>query len=514
MEEKFSKYKKRFQRAKSEKDSMLDRLKEAYRYALPSADVDGSLGADWDERPEVYDDTAVIALQKYANRLQAQLIPSWKTWATLKAGSDISEDDAEEANRTLEEVTDIVFDHIHHSNFTSQAHESFQDLGISTGVLICEEGDGISSALRFRSVSMMEIIPERSSFGNIQTNWREFTIESGRIQDLYPQATLTYSIEKSIKDNPQEMISLIEGVVYDEAKNTYNHVVMYEKDKAFLLDYDTESSPYIVFREQVSPNKAFGFGRILQLLPTILKLNNLSYYEDVSVGINAAGVYTVSDDGVISPDNIRIEPFGLIPVQSNERNNRSITPLEIGTNFQVTDVKIKENQAKINDLMTAQSFGSVEEQPVRTAYEMSVRENAMQQNAHSAFGRLQTEFLEQLLARIVFVLSEAGKIPPLRINGKEITIKFTSPSARVQDTEELQSLQEFMMFMQNMDPALVQEEFKIEKVPEYVASRVGLPSTMLRNKAEKEIKAQEMQQKMAQQQQMMTDASVPSQEKM
>ena len=506
---KYEKYKSRFKKAKTEKDGLWERLKEGYRYSLPSADVDGTVDGDWDERPEVYDDTAVLALQKYANRLQAQLIPSWKTWAQLKAGSDIDEDNKQEADAILEKITDVIFDNIHHSNFTSQAHESFQDLGISTGALICEEGDGINSSLNFRSVPMMELVPERSSFGKIDTTWREFKLEAMKIQELYPRAKLTESIARIIQENPTSYVDLIEGVVYDEKKREYNHVLMYEKDKVFILDEQTESSPYIVFREQVSPNKAFGFGRILQLLPTILKLNNLSYYEDVSVGINAAGVYTVTDDGVASPDNIRIEPFALIPVDSNDNANRSISPLQMGTNFNVTDIKIKENQAKINELMASQSFGNVEETPVRSAYEMSVRENSMQQNSHSAFGRLQGEFLETVLARIVHVLAAAGKIPPLRVNGKDVTVKFTSPSARIQDTEELQSLQEFLMYMETQPQEVVAAKFKVEEIPKYVAERTGLPASMMRNKAEEAEAVNGMQQAAVAAAQAESNASVP-----
>lgn len=507
---KYEQLTKRFEKAKQEKNALLERLKEAYRYSLPSADVDGTDGSSWDERPEVYDDTAVLSLQKYANRLQAQLIPSWKTWALLKAGSDVMEDQKEEADGALEEITEVIFDHIHHSNFTSQAHEAFQDLGISTGALICEEGDGINSSLRFRAISMMELVPERSSYGNIKTTWREFKLKASEIKDLYPKATINESIAKIIEESPNTLIDLIEGVVFDEKENEYNHVLLYPKTKDVLLDETDESSPYIIFREQVSPNKAFGFGRVLQLLPTILKLNNLSYYEDVSVGINAAGVYTVTDDGVASPDNIRIQPFALIPVDSNDSNNRSIAPLDIGTNFNVTDVKIKENQAKVNELMAAQSFGNVEETPVRTAYEMSVRENAMQQNAHSAFGRLQTEFLESLLSRIVFVLSKAGKIPPLRVNGREVTLKFTSPSARVQDTEELQSLQEFLLYMESQPKEIVSAKFKIEDVPKFVAERTGLPASMMRNKAEEAEAVKGMQQAAMAGKQAETDASQPN----
>ena len=505
-------YYKRFSKAESEKSMILEDLKECYRYAMPSSQVDGYEGQanTLDRTPTVYDDTAKIALNKYANRTQAQIIPSWKTWAMLEAGSEIPEEQHEDINRQLEKITDVVFDHIHHSNFLAATHEAFKDLGISTGALIIEEGDGISSSLNFRAIPMMELIPERSSDGKIRTVWRKFKLEANRIMDMYPDATLTSLIEKIIQDNPEQFLQLIEGTVFNVKTRTYNHVLLYPSLGVTLMDKERVSSPYVVFRESTLAGQAFGDGRVLNIIGTILKLNKISYYEDVSVGINAAGVYTVSDDDALSLDNIRIEPFGILPVESNRNDSPSIRPLDIGTNFNVTDVKIKEMQGEVRDVMQSQSFGNIEETPVRTAYEMSVRENDRKQTAHGAYGRLQAEFLEPLLARIVHVLSEAGKIPPLRINGKEITIKFTSPAARVQDAEELLSLQEFMMYMEGLPQEITSAKFKIEEIPHFVSQRVGLPASMMRNKAEEEKAVAGMQGAALAGQQAITDASQPN----
>ena len=500
----------RFAKAKTEKSSVLERLKEGYRYSNPSANVDDYFSdGGLDDRPEVYDDTAVLALQKFANRTQTQLTPSWKTWALLTAGSDVEEDQKAEVNVQLEQVTKVIFEHIHHSNFLSQEHEAFQDLGISTGAMICEEGDGISSSLNFRAVPMIELVVERNSDGKVKTVWREFKLEANRIAELFPKASLNHTISEIIRTKPSTRVELIEGVVYDPKTRMFNHVLLHPSDADQLMDLVLESSPYIVFREFVSPNRALGFGRILQLLPTILKLNSLSYYEDVSVGINAAGAYTVADDGIASADNIRIEPFALIPVESNSSQNPTLQPLNQGTRFDVTDVKIKELQGEIKEAMQSQSFGNIEETPVRTAYEMSVRENDRMQTTHGSYGRMQTEFLDPMLRRVVYVLKQAGKIPDVLINGKEITIKFTSPAARVQDAEDLLALQEFLMYMEGQPPEIVSAKFKIEEVPKYVADRVGLPASMMRNKAEEEKAVGDMQNAATIGQQTATDAGVP-----
>jgi len=76
----------------------------------------------------------------------------------------------------LEETTDILFNHIKSSNFSSQIHESFLDLGVSTGAVIVEAGDGIQSSLNFRSVSLSEVMLEQTSSGICDTIFREFKV--------------------------------------------------------------------------------------------------------------------------------------------------------------------------------------------------------------------------------------------------------------------------------------------------------------------------------------------------
>ena len=492
----YSKYKKRYDFAKTQKDGVESRLKEAYRYALPAADVDNYMNTNnnYNEQPEVFDDTAIIALQKFANRTQQQITPSWKTWAMLRAGSDIPEEDKEDANKKLELITEVIFDHIHHSNFITASHESHMDLGISTGALICEAGDGIQSSLNFRSVPMMELIPEKDG----KSSWRDFKVEVGKIKELYPQANLNTTIAQKIQDNPLEEVNLTEGIIFDPKTRKFNHILLFPKDNDVLMDLTIDSSPYIIYREQVSAGKAMGFGRVLQLLPTIMKLNAYAYYEDCAVISASTGAYTVRDDGVIDPDNVRIsDPFSLVLVESNDSSNPSLRPLETSARFDVTDVKIKEMQDVINQVMASQSFGNIEETPVRTATEMSIRNAEMLKNSQAPMGRLQTEFLERLLARVVYVLGQEGKIPPLNINGKELTVKFTSPAARIQDAEELQALQEFRLYMETMPPEVVAAKFKIEEMPKFVADRTGLPASLMRTKLEEEKAVAGMQNAMA-----------------
>ena len=144
--------------AKGNKQKWEDHLRECYRYAMPERNTIDKYSPGEEKHDYVFDSTAIDGLEDYANRMESQVVPPSVDWMKLEAGSDIPEEQEEEISGFLDETTEIVFDHIRSSNFSSQIHESFLDLGISTGAIIVEPGDGIQSSLNFRSVSLSELI--------------------------------------------------------------------------------------------------------------------------------------------------------------------------------------------------------------------------------------------------------------------------------------------------------------------------------------------------------------------
>ena len=501
---KIDKYLKKLNKAKALKGSYDQILKDGYEYALPNTETINQKAEGSNKKSRVFDDTAPLAVQKYANRLQAQLVPNGKDWAILKAGSDTPQEQIEQVDIMLEEVNDIIFSNLPHSNFNSAAHESFMDLSISTGVLMCEQGDGILSKLRFRSVPVRELVLESNTKGEAKTVWREFLLEAERLITMYPSAKLTPELNKMIEETPEHKIELIEGVVYKEKTRDYDHVLIYKKD--FLIDTEMKSSPYLVFREKKAPNETYGRGRIMDILPTIKTLNRLSELDIRAADLNANGVWTVADDGVINPYTAKIRPGAMIPVDSNQANNPTIAPLPVATNFAVNMDRIERLQFRVNETMLAAPFGNIEETPVRTATEMSMRQNDISQTTMATFARIQSEFLEPLIQRIIFVLQEQGALPPLRVDGREVKIKFTSPISRLQDTEDLQAITRFLEYQELVPQELMVGTMKMEDFPQYIADKLGVPKSLQRTKAEQDASKQAMAQAEVQHTQQLTEA--------
>ena len=472
---------KRVGAAEQEKNKWTPYLEDLYDYFMPSK---STFNKDQNGQPmdeHIFDSTAIDALADYANRMESQLVPAGREWMKLESGSDIPKEQETEVDAKLEDMTKIVFNHINSSNFSSQINECFLDLGISTGAIIVEEGDGIQSALRFRAVPTADILIERSEKGIIDTVFRKLKMPCGDISSIFPQIEPTGDLAKMISEKPTEEVEFIEGVMLNENNTDYTVLVLYEKAKDILFQETVDSTPWIVFRESTTPGESYGRGRAMRCLNDVKTLNKVVEYYVETCELLGNPIYTAVDDGIINPAQIVIKPKSIIPVGAND----TITPLPHSGSPELNMDLISRLQDSIRRTMLSKPFGNIEETPVRTATEMSIRNADLAQTTGAASGRVQTELLERIVKRSVEILKAAGKLADFSINGKEVKIKFTSPNARQQDEIDLATTLRYMEVVQSLPPELVRVTVKVEDFPKHVADIMGLDKKLLRTESER-----------------------------
>lgn len=495
---------KRYKNAKANKQLWETHLRECYRYAMPQRNTIDDYSPGQKKREFVFDSTAEDALEDFATRMESELVPPNINWMKLEAGVEIPEEEEDQVTEYLEKTTDTVFNHINSSNFSSQIHEAFLDLGVSTGAVIVEAGDGIQSALNFRCISLSELYLEKSSKGIVKTVFRDIKIPCGDIQSTWKKAKITEKLAQMIDKDPTTEVSLIECSIEnreDHADNeAFFNIVVFPEEKTYLLEEGLESSAWVIFRESTIPGEVYGRGRVMRALADIKTLNIMK--RDFLNGLRwwTTPTFTATDDGVINPYTARIQPGGVIPVGSNGNDNPTLRALVAGGQPVLLSEAIRMMQDDIRRIMISKPFGNVEQTPVRTATEMSIRNADMAKTSLGASGRIQNELLEAMVARCIYVLKKAGKIADFKVDGKQVAIKFTSPSSRSQDEQTLAAIGRFLEIMAVFPPEMVNNEMRMERFPEEVADILGLPASLKRTDAEKQQRAEQMAQQQAEQQ--------------
>jgi len=503
---------KRFKKAKNRRSSnWWSHFRECYEYAAPQREIFDTHSPGEKKNTDLYDDTAVTGLQKFANRMQKAVCPPWQQWSMLVPGEDNVDSKAKIEYGTkrlpiadvLEMVTDRVFNYIHRSNFASRVYESFIDMGISTGTLTCEY-DKRQDKLIFNSVPLAQLYLNSGPNGEIDDHWREHDIEYGQIKTMWPEAKLSQQIRQKIRNSPDMNVKVIEGCIYHAPDNLYYYVVMLNEGKDLIYSQDEgETSPFVSFRGMVVPGEAYGRGPIMQVLPSIKTLNMVKEFELTAAALAASGAWTGRDDGTFNPYTVRVAPGVMIPVGSNDRSNPTISALPLNFDVKYSQVIGDELKQEINKALFAEPLGSTED-PTKTATEIQYRYQMHLEDAGAFFARLQVELIEKLMKRVVHVLKREGIIPPLKLDGRELSLKHTSPIAKIMDYEDLQNLQQAIAETSMLGEETVMLTYDTEKVGEYINEKRGVSPTLYRDEKQRaEVKKQmaEAAQAMAAQQQ-------------
>jgi hypothetical protein len=500
MESKVKKLLERVKRAKEKLQVREGELRETYRYVLPSRDSFRDNKGQSPETGVIYDSTAKNGIEKYATKLQNLLTPAWEEWSKFQPGSDIPEEYHGQVQAQLDKVSEVVFSHIHHSNFYTAEHEAFLDLGISTGAMVVERNvrESDPSLLNFRSIPLSELIPECSTRGTIDTVWREFKVKAVQIEQIWPKAKIHDALLEKRKDKEDMEVKLYEGVVYNDDKNDYTMYVLDQEHHHIMLEEQMDTSPFIVFRESVRPGDVIGFGRAMRIIEDIKTLNKLAENSLRADGLRTLPMFTAVDDGAFNPYNIVLQPGTIIPVASNSNDNPSLRPLQLSNDYQYNEARMQYLQGVVNETFLANPYGSIEQTPVRSATEIAAREADLFQSTASAFGRLQTEFLEKILRRSVDILKKEGKLPAIEVDGREVSIKFTSPFAKMQGSEKVKNIMQWLGYVLPLGSG-VANAINLDKVPFNLAKNMGIDKELYKDANEIKQLQEQMAQAMAQQ---------------
>lgn len=496
----------RSSKAFARKDLWRSIYEDCYRYALPQRNLydgyyEGSIPGQ-NKMNMVFDSTAIHSTQRFANRIQSGLFPPYKKWCRLEPGDDIPPERRAEVQQALDIYLEKFFTVLRQSNFDLAIGEFLLDLCVGTAVMLVQEGDD-TAPITFTSVPQYLVALEEGPNGTVDNVYRKYKIRAEAISRQFPDAVLPDSLQRLINDKPQETVELIEATIIDPERKDYCYHVIYEKTKEELLMRRMDTTPWVVSRYMKVAGEDFGRGPLVSAIPDIKTLNKTLELLLKNASIACAGVYTAADDGVINPSNIRITPGSIIPVARNGGpQGASLAPLPRSGDFNVSQIVINDLRMSIKKTLLDDTLPP-DNMSARSATEIVERMKELAQNMGSAFGRLITETMTPIVAKVLNIMDKKGLIElPLKINGLEVKIVPISPLAKAQNLEEINEIMQFVQIAGSLGPGGI-AEMKPDLIATYIGDKLGIPSNLRTSPEEKQqIMQQSMQMAQMQQQQM------------
>tara|TARA_Y100000592_G_scaffold87170_1_gene141409 strand:+ start:2007 stop:3545 length:1539 start_codon:yes stop_codon:yes gene_type:complete len=482
-------YLKRYEKAKAKRTNFVDVFEECYEYALPQREsfyyeVSGQRRDD-----KIFDETAVVGVQEFASRLQSGLVPNFARWADFTAGSEVPKAQRDGINNDLEEVTEYVFEIIQNSNFAQEVHESFMDLAVGTGILVCEEGDAINP-IRFSAIPLPHVILDTGPDDIIDHVFRERKkIRYDQLPLLYPKGTFDNNLQGLINNQSDQTTTVLEIICknYDKKnEEAYFHYAICMTTKSLIMKREMNgigSNPFICFRWSKCAGEVYGRGPLFNALSAI-KTTNLTVeliLENAQMAIS--GIYQMEDDGVVNPDTINLVPGTIIP---KAMGSAGLQPINAAGSFDVAQLVLNDMRNNIKRALYNDMLGDPNRTPA-SATEVAERMADLSRRIGSAFGRLQVELVQPVLQRVIYILKKQGRIEVPTLNGREVKVRSVSPLAQAQANQDITSVSRFLEMAQGaFGPELMQVLINSEETAAYLAKKFGVPDNLVRDAEERE----------------------------
>lgn len=496
----------RYSHAKTKTELWHSLYEDCYEAAIPNRNTFNARTEGRVQNTKVFDTTAVMAVLTFVSQLQVGLTPLFTQWAELDAGHEVPDLFRDNLKRQLQPATELLFRYIHHSNLNQVLNESHKDLAIGTGIITCNEGTTDDDPLIFESIPLENVYLEEGPYGMIDTVFRDFIEMPVRnILRVWPQAKLDSSLQSKLKDDPNSTADFIESSVFDPIKQEFTYTVIHQGMNTIIFEEVSKSSPWIVYRGNKLPGEVPGRGPLIEALPTIQTLNAVYEDELIAAGLRAKPIWLGFNDGVFNPWNVELEPNSVIPISPDGRGSLPLQPLPLAGDVQFGQLMVQDLRIQINRLFFTQPLGEINDAQPRTATELLIRRQENLEQKEPFIGRLIVELLEPLLKRIVFILQKRKLFPNIKVDGKQISVRFKSPLLKSQNVANVNSfVQMIQILQQTVGPERALMGIKAENLPEYLAEQFGTDLSLIQTPDEiialtqAMAQAQQAQQAMAQ----------------
>ena len=464
---------------------------EILDYVMPrKADV-VTLRTKGEKRTEVlFDSSAITANNLLAASLHGTLTSPSLPWFSIKLRD-------EELNKNrdvqlwLEDTGRKMYDTFNETNFNTEVHELYLDLcSIGTAAIFVEEAnEGFNkNGIHFNTLHIAEYYIQENVNGKVDTLYRKYKLTARQAVQEFGEKNVGEKILTAAKEKPDQKFNFIHAVEPTEdykratgkssTKLPYHSCHVCEEDKMVVRTGGYNEFPYLVPRWSKATGEIFGRSPSYNALPDIKTLNKA-----VEIGLKAWAKaidppLLVQDDGVIG--RVRTTPAGITVV----RNDGAVKPLQIGSNWQITDLKENQLRTAIRQAFYSDQL-QLQDGPQMTATEVQVRYELMQRLLGPTLGRFQTEFLNPLIERVFGIMYRAKALneAPSIIGDTKIDIEYVGPLARSQRMEEavaIERLYQLAMSIGQIDPSIM-DNIDHDEAIRMRAKLLGVPKTIMKD---------------------------------
>lgn len=453
-----TRWKERFTTLDAEQGAERTLLQDLADYIVPRKNgIFGGI-ASLEMPDHVFDPTGIHANELLAATMAGTLTNRSTRWFTLKPRASFLADDKETTDR-CDEWTDQMSAAMAESNFYGEVNENYLDLGgFGQDGLFIEAEDGWP---RYAAQPVGEFVFAEDSTRRVRTFLRKFKWSAAQIVDRWGKrasAEVRKAAESSEKDKKYEVLH----VLWQRHKRPVNPRAMAKDMPIGCLYIEWESNalleeggyhewPLPVTRWSKASGCVTGRGPGHTALP-ILKTLSATVEQKLLAGILSIRPPLLAQQfGVIG--KVRIKPAAINMVTTPASGpGAALAPLFTGADIRPADVLEEQFRKQVHLIFFSDLLNLPTDGPQRTAREVMIMHERMQQALGPTLGRLEYEKFNPTIERTFGIMMRGGRLaPPSKklmqawAEGKgALDIVYQGPLARAQRSGDVLAIERFI----------------------------------------------------------------------
>ncbi len=391
----------------------------------------------------LYTSTAERANELLSAHLHGMLTNPSTLWFGLSTGVPELDKDPE-VKAWLQAVTRAMIEVMNYSNFQTEVHEVYLDLGsFGTSILRIESDDELG--VRYEARPIYEAYIAEDHRGIVDTVSYEYKKTIREIAQEYGIDDFTDDMLRILEQDENHELTVIHLV---KPREQFNPRLKTPENKPFgsfhvvkehgtlLKESGFDDMPYVVPRWTKISSEVYGRSPAMTALPDIKLANEM--HKSIIRGAQKSiePPLLAPDDGVVLP--IRSTPGAINYYRAGSRDR--IEPMMTGARPDIGESIVASVIERIQEAFYIDQLQT----PIvdrQTATEVVQRREEQLRHLGPILGRMHFEFLRPLVNRTFNILADQGIFPPApaQLEGMALQVQYTSQIARAQKTVEAEN---------------------------------------------------------------------------
>lgn len=440
---------------------------------------------------QIYDSTGIQSNELLAGALHGMLTNPSAYFFELTTGNK-ELDAKDKVRKWLQDSAHIMHDVMNNSNFQTEIHEVYLDLG-SFGIAVMSIEEDAEKTVRFLSRHIVDCYMQENVHGFIDTLYRSYKWTAKDIKKEFGEENLSPELLRILngakKKEKFELIHVVKPRDNSESSSKNPKKYKYSSCNYIkagsvcekLSESGFRTYPYVTPRWTKATGETYGRSPAMKCFPDIKMIQEMmkSVIRGAQKSVDPS--LAISDDGVLG--TIRLYPGGINYVRGNPGD--VIRPIETGSRVDIGVQVMEDVRGRIKSAFFVDQL-QLQEGPQMTATEVLQRTEEKIRLLGPILGRQHSELLRPLIDRVFEICIKRGKIPPIPEELKGvgyIDVKYRSMLAKAQLATEANNIvrvfQAASPFIQ-IDPKVV-DLIDADQGLKYIANLYGLPQELLRD---------------------------------